>query len=103
MNRTELLRSALLKRCKDLKRNELKNLLEIVERSRENLPEKYDGAKPKVKKSRCAMIFNDGNEKGKVYSSMSEAAKALGIYPMQIYVLIATGRGMFLDEKKLKE
>ena len=35
MNRTELLRSALLKRCKDLKRNELKNLLEIVERSRE--------------------------------------------------------------------
>ena len=32
-----------LKNYKNLKKQELKNLLEIVEKNRENLPEKYDG------------------------------------------------------------
>ena len=72
-------------------------MLEIVEKNRENLPEKYDGKIGKAKKPRGVMIFNDEGNNHSVYSSMSEAAKSLGTYPMQIYVLIATGRGMFLS------
>ena len=95
-------RLELLKQCKDLnlknfsnlKKEELKNLLNLATKNRENLPEKYDG-KIKMKKPRCVMIFNEDNND--VYFSMSEAAKSLGTYPMQIYVMIARGKGMFLD------
>ena len=84
-----------LKNYKNLKKQELKNLLEIVEKNRENLPEKYDGT-IKIKKPRGVVIFNNEDGTNSVYSSMREAAKSLGTYPMQIYVLIVTGRGMFL-------
>ena len=58
---------------------------------------KYDG-KIKMKKLRGVMIFNEG--KNNVYFSMNEAAKSLGTYPIQIYVLIARGKGMFLDHQR---
>ena len=55
MNRFELLKMCgeeNLKNFKNLKKEELKNLLEIATKNRENLPEKYDG---KIKiKNRCA-------------------------------------------------
>ena len=46
MNRPELLnrcKLSNLKNYRSLKKEELKNLLEIIETNRENLPEKYDG------------------------------------------------------------
>ena len=98
-SRSELLKlcsESNLKNYKNLKKEELKNLLEIVEKNRENLLEKYDG-KVRIKRPLGVIIFNDGNNT--VYSSMSKAAKSLGTYPMQIYVLIARGKGMFLVSK----
>ena len=76
-----------------LEKKELKTLLKIIETNRENLPEKYNGKIRNPKEPRCVLMYNDN----KVYSSMSEATKFLGTYPMQIYVMIARGKGMFLD------
>ena len=99
MKRSELLKryKALnLKNYSGLKKEELKTLLEMIETNRENLPGKYDGKIRNPKEPRCVLMFNDN----KVYSSMSEAAKFLGTYPMQIYVMIARGKGMFLGVGK---
>ena len=82
------------KNYRNLKKEELKNLLEIATKSRESLPEKYDGKIKNKKESRAVMIFNEG--KNGMYFGMNEASKALKVYPMQIYVLIARGKRMFL-------
>ena len=91
-------RSELLKICGDknlknyqnLKKEELKNLLEMIETNRENLPERYDGKIKNPRRPRCVLMFNDN----KVYSSISETSKFLETYPMQIYVMIARGKGI---------
>ena len=96
MKRSELLKlcnEANLKNYSNLKKEELKNLLSLATKNWENLSEKYDGHIKNPKQPRCVLIFNDN----KAYSSMNEAAKSFGTHPMQIYVMIARGKGMFLD------
>ena len=79
------------KNYRHLKKCELAKLLEI------ELPKK-PARKEEIKsrKSRRVEILNSDGTTTE-YSSMSKAAKSLGVYPMQIYVLIAGGNGRFLD------
>ena len=98
-NPNDVTRPELLELCKkrgfknyrNLKKCELAKLLEI------ELPKKSARKEEiKCRKSRCVEILNfDGTTTA--YPSMSKAAKYLGVYPMQIYVLIARGNARFLD------
>ena len=96
-------RSELLHKCKaldlkdinSLKKCDLQNLIDMVREGKE-LPEKYCGEKKN--RNRKLIIFNDPEnvENGYTfYNSINEAAITIGVKPMQIYKMIADGRGMF--------
>ena len=96
-------RSELLRECKELdlknihglKKCELQNLVDMVREGKE-LPEKFTGERSK--KPRKLILYDDpGNpENGhKTYDSISKASRATGVRPMQVYKMLADGRGMF--------
>ena len=65
-------------------------------RDGEELPEKYCGERKN--RNRKLIIFNDSeNVKNgyTFYNSIKEASKTIGVKPMQLYKMIADGRGMF--------
>ena len=98
-------RSELLHECKELglknyrnlKKCDLQNLVGMIREGKE-LPEKFTGERSK--KPRKLILYDDpGNpENGyKIYDSINEASKTIGVKPMQIYKMIAEGCGMFFS------
>ena len=80
-----------MKNYRRLKKSELAKLLEIELSKKPTRKEEN-----KSRKTHQVEILNsDGTSK--TYSSMNKAAKSLGVYPMQVYVLIARGNARFLE------
>ena len=101
-------RSELLHECKvldlknyqNLKKCDLQNLIDMI-REGKKLPEKFTGERSK--RPRKLVLYDDpwNPENGhKIYNSISEASKTIGVKPMQIYKMIADGRGMFFTRNK---
>ena len=96
--RSELLRECKvldLKNYQSLKKCDLQDLIDMVREGKE-LPEKFTGERSK--RPRKLMLYDDpGNpENGyKIYGSISKASRAIGVKPMQVYKMIADGRGTF--------
>lgn len=85
-----------LKNYRSLKKCDLQNLIDMV-REGKGLPEKHCGEKKK--RNRKLILYDDPEnpENGvKFYDSINEASKVIGVNPMQIYVIIAKGCGMFI-------
>ena len=96
--RSELLRECKvldLKNYQSLKKCDLQDLIDMV-REGKKLPEKFAGERSK--RPRKLVLYDDPEnpENGyKIYDSISKASRAIGVKPMQIYKMIADGRGMF--------
>ena len=93
-------RSELLHKCKELdlknyrslKKCDLQNLIDMVCEGKE-LPEKFTGERSK--RPRKLILYDDPENGYKIYDSISKASRSIGVKPMQIYKMIADGRGMF--------
>ena len=97
-------RKELLDKCKELnlknihglKKCELQDLLDMAREGKE-LPEKFTGERSK--KPRKLVLYDDPEnpENGhKTYDSISKASRAVGVGAMQVYKMLADGRGKFL-------
>ena len=97
--RPELLRECKvldLKNYQSLKKCDLQNLIDMVREGKE-LPEKFTGERSK--RPRKLILYDDSRnpENGyKIYDSISKASRAISVKSMQIYKMIADGRGCFL-------
>ena len=100
-------RSELLNECKELnlknihglKKCELQDLLDMAREGKE-LPDKFTGERRK--RPRKLILYDDPEnpENGhKTYDSISKASRAVGVGAMQVYKMLADGRGMFLGSR----
>ena len=102
IKRSELLRECReldLKNIHGLKKRELQDLLDMAREGKE-LPEKFTGERSK--KPRKLVLYDDpeNSENGhKTYDRISKASRAVGVGAMQVYKMLADGRGMFLRSR----